>query len=310
MHPQRLGSTDLQVFPLCLGGNVFGWTADEGESFAVLDAYAAAGGNFIDTADTYSSWIDGHSGGESETIIGRWMRSRGNASRMVVATKVGYLPTLKGLAPATIRAAVDGSLTRLGLDRIDLYYAHCDDTDTPLAETLTAFDELVRSGKVRYIAASNYSAPRLAEALAISAREGLASYVALQPNYNLVHRGDYEGALRDVCVREGLACVPYFGLASGFLTGKYRPGAAVDSARADMVGKYRTPQNERVLEALERVARARNTTMSAAALAWLRADETIPAPIASARTPAQLAELLPSADVILTGDELAALAAR
>jgi aryl-alcohol dehydrogenase (NADP+) len=220
------------------------------------------------------------------------------------------LPTLKGLAPATIRAAVDGSLTRLGLDRIDLYYAHCDDTDTPLAETLTAFDELVRSGKVRYIAASNYTAPRLAEALAISAREGLASYVALQPNYNLVHRGDYEGALRDVCVREGLACVPYFALASGFLTGKYRPGAAVDSARADMVGKYRTPQNERVLEALERVARARNTTMAAVALAWIRADETIPAPIASARTPAQLAELLPSADVILTGDELAALAAR
>src|SRR5436190_2496618 len=161
-HTRRLGSTDLQASPLCLGGNVFGWTADEGESFAVLDAYAAAGGNFIDTADTYSSWIDGHSGGESETIIGRWMRSRGNASRMVVATKVGYLPALKGLAPATIRAAVDGSLTRLGLERIDLYYAHGHDAETPLAETLRAFDELVRAGKVRYIAASNYTAPGLA----------------------------------------------------------------------------------------------------------------------------------------------------
>ena len=310
MHRQRLGSTDLQVFPLCLGGNVFGWTADEAESFAILDAYAAAGGNFIDTADTYSSWIEGHAGGESETIIGRWMRSRGNASQMIVATKVGYLPALKGLAPATIHAAVDGSLARLGTDRIDLYYAHVDDPDTPLADTLRAFDEVVRAGKVRYIAASNYNAARLAEALAISRREGLASYVALQPHYNLVHRGDYEGALRDVCVREGLACVPYFALASGFLTGKYRPGAAVASARADMVSKYRTPQNERVLEALVRVARARNTTMSAVALAWLRADETIPAPIASARTPAQLAELLPSADLRLTSDELAELAAR
>ena len=254
MHRLRLGSTDLQVFPLCLGGNVFGWTADEAESFAVLDAYATAGGNFIDTADTYSSWIEGHAGGESETIIGRWMRSRGNASRMIVATKVGYLPTLKGLAPATIRAAVDGSLERLGTDRIDLYYAHVDDPDTPLADTLRAFDEVVRAGKVRYIAASNYNAARLAEALAISTREGLALYVALQPNYNLVHRGDYEGPLRDVCIREGLACVPYFALASGFLTGKYRPGATVDSARADIVSKYRTPQNERVLEALGRVA--------------------------------------------------------
>ena len=238
MHRQPLGSTDLQVFPLCLGGNVFGWTADEAESFAVLDAYAAAGGNFIDTADTYSSWIEGHVGGESETIIGRWMRSRGNASRMIVATKVGYLPTLKGLAPATIHAAVDGSLERLGTDCIDLYYAHVDDPDTSLADTLRAFDEVVRAGKVRYIAASNYSAARLAEALAISKREGLASYVALQPNYNLVHRADYEGALRDVCVPEDLACVPYFALASGFLTGKYRPGATVDSARADIVSKY------------------------------------------------------------------------
>jgi len=307
MQRRRIGSTDLEVFPLCLGGNVFGWTCDEAESFAVLDAYAAAGGNIIDTADTYSSWIAGHSGGESETIIGNWMRSRGNRSRTIVATKVGYLPALKGLAPATIRAAVDGSLTRLGTDYIDLYYAHFDDRETPLDDTLRAFDDAVRAGKVRYIAASNYTAPRLSEALAISRREGLASYVALQPNYNLVHRGDYEGALRDACVSAGLSCLPYFALASGFLTGKYRRGT-VESARTEMVGKYKTPEGERVLDALERVAQAHGTTMSAVALAWLCADETIAAPIASARTPAQLGDLLPSVDLRLTPDERALLA--
>jgi aryl-alcohol dehydrogenase-like predicted oxidoreductase len=307
MTPRRIGSTDLEVFPLCLGGNVFGWTCDEAASFAVLDAFAAAGGNIIDTADTYSSWVPGHTGGESETIIGNWMRRGGNRQRMIVATKVGYLPSLKGLAPATIRAAVDGSLTRLGTDYIDLYYAHTDDRETPLEDTLRAFDEVVRAGKVRHIAASNYTAPRLSEALAISKREGLASYVALQPNYNLVHRGDYEGALREVCAQAGLSCLPYFALASGFLTGKYRSGQTVESARTDMVTKYRTPDGARVLAALERVARAHRTTMSAVALAWLCADDTIAAPIASARTPAQLADLLPSVDLRLTRDELALL---
>src|SRR5262245_9826550 len=176
MTRRRIGSTDLEVFPLCLGGNVFGWTCNEAESFTVLDAYAAADGNVIDTADTYSSWVAGNSGGESETIIGRWMQSRGNRQRLIVATKVGYWPALKGLSPATIRAAVDGSLKRLGTDYIDLYYAHADDTDTPLEDTLRAFDDAVRAGKVRHIAASNYTAPRLAEALAISRREQLASY--------------------------------------------------------------------------------------------------------------------------------------
>jgi len=308
MNTRPIGSTGLHVFPLCLGGNVFGWTIDEAESFAVLDAYAAAGGNFIDTADTYSSWVPGHVGGESETIIGRWMRSRGNRDRMIVATKVGLWSTLKGLAPATIRTAVDGSLARLGTDRIDLYYAHTDDRDTPLAETLRAFDEIVRAGKVRFIAASNYTAPRLAEALAVSAREGLASFVALQPHYNLVHRDEYEGALRDVCVRAGLSCLPYFGLAGGFLTGKYRPGVTVDSQRAGGAGRYLDARGARVLAALQRVASARGTTIAATALAWLLTDRTIAAPLASARTPAQLADLLPAVDVRLTDAEVGALA--
>src|SRR5947209_5498887 len=220
----RIPQTDLDVFALCLGGNVFGWTADEPQSFAVLDAYAAAGGNFIDTADVYSAWVPGHAGGESETIIGRWMAARGTRNRMIIATKVGMKPGLKGLSPASIRTAANGSLQRLGVDRIDLYYAHADDPDTPLVDSLRAFDALVQDGKVRYIAASNYTAPRLAEALAISRREGLARYIGLQPHYNLVNRDDYEGQLRDVCVREGLACFPYYALAKGFLSGKYRAG--------------------------------------------------------------------------------------
>jgi aryl-alcohol dehydrogenase-like predicted oxidoreductase len=307
MTLRRIGATDLEVFPLCLGGNVFGWTCTEAESFAVLDAYAAAGGNVVDTADTYASWVAGNSGGESETIIGDWMRSRGNRSRMIVATKVGMWSSLKGLAPATIRAGVEGSLKRLGTDYIDLYYAHIDDPATPLEDTLRAFDAVVRAGKVRHIAASNYTAPRLAEALAISKREGWASFVALQPNYNLVHRTEYEGALRDVCVRARLSCLPYFALASGFLTGKHRQGHPADSARSDMVTKYRTPEGERVLAALDRVAKAHGTTMSAVALAWLCADPTIAAPIASARTPAQLADLVPSVNLRLTSDELALL---
>ena len=230
MVNRRLGSSDLSVFPLCLGGNVFGWTADAAASEAVLDAYAAAGGNFIDTADVYSAWAPGHTGGESETVIGHWMRARGNRSRMVIATKVAKLPGLEGLAPATIRTAVEGSLRRLGTDYIDLYYAHHDDTAVPLTDTLEAFDALVRAGKVRYIAASNYTAPRLAEALAISQRGGLASYVAVQPQHNLVHRDDYVGALRDVCLEHHLSCMPYFALASGFLTGKDRKSTRLNSS--------------------------------------------------------------------------------
>ena len=304
----RIPHTDLDVFPLCLGGNVFGWTADERQSCEVLDAYAAAGGNFIDTADVYSAWVSGHAGGESETIIGRWMAARGTRSRVVIATKVGMAPGLKGLAPDTIRKAADASLTRLGIDCIDLYYAHADDPDTPLADTLRAFDALVRAGKVRYVAASNYTAPRLAEALAVSRQEGLASYVALQPHYNLVHRGDYEGALRDLCVREELACFPYFSLAKGFLTGKYREGGQVDSPRAAGALAYLDERGLRLLAALDDLAAAHQTAVAAVALAWLRAQPSVVAPIASARTLDQLADLLPVGNLALSAEEIVRLA--
>jgi len=300
----RLSGTDLDVFPLCLGGNVFAWTADEQESFALLDVYAAAGGNFVDTADVYSSWVPGHAGGESETIIGRWMAARSARDRTIVATKVGLGPGLEGLAQATIRAAAEASLRRLGVDRIDLYYAHKDDPKTPLEETLRAFDTLVREGKVRHVAASNYAAPRLAEALEISAREGLARFVVLQPHYNLVHREEYEGALAGVCTGASVACVPYFGLAMGFLTGKYRPGVRVQSARADGAGKYLNARGERVLAALDEVAGARGVPVAAVSLAWLRGRPGVVAPIASARTVSQLRELLPMATLALTPGEI------
>jgi aryl-alcohol dehydrogenase-like predicted oxidoreductase len=304
-----MGHTDLDVFPLCLGGNVFGWTADERQSFDVLDSYLEAGGNFVDTADAYSAWVPGHSGGESETIIGRWMAARGTRDRMIIATKVGVAPGLKGLSPKTVRAAAEASLRRLGVDRIDLYYAHADDTETRIEDSLRAFDALVKEDKVRYIAASNYTAPRLADALAVSAREGLARFVALQPHYNLMHRSDYEGELCDLCAREGLACLPYFALAKGFLTGKYRPGTEVDSPRAASAREYLDERGLRVLAELDDIAAAHLTTASAVSLAWLLAQPTIVAPIASARTVAQLSELLPIADVRLTDEEVARLSA-
>ena len=304
----RLGSTDLDVFPLCLGTNIFGWTADERQSFAVLDAYATAGGNFIDTADMYSAWAPGNSGGESETIIGRWIASRGNRDAMVIATKVGRLAGLADLRAGTIHAAVEGSLRRLQTDHIDLYYAHGDDDRSiPLEETLRAFDELARSGKVRHVAASNYEPGRLADALAVSEREGLAPYVALQPRYNLVERG-YEAELEPLCSEHGLPCVPYFALAVGFLTGKYRPGGAeVDSARAGSASGYLDDRGVRVLAALDAVAAAHGTRPAAVALAWLLSRPTVAAQIASARTPQQLAELLEFVDLGLTDEDLGAL---
>lgn len=305
----RIPQTDLDVFPLCLGGNVFSWTADEPQSFAVLDSYLAAGGNFIDTADVYTAWVPGHTGGESETIVGRWMAARRTRSRMVIATKVGMSPALKGLSPETIRTAAEASLARLGVSSIDLYYAHADDPTTPIEDSLRAFDALVREGKVRYIGASNFTASRLAEALSISDRLGLARYVALQPHYNLMHRSDYEGELRDLCTREQVACVPYYGLAKGFLTGKYRPGTQVDSPRAAAARAYLDERGLRVLAALDGIAAAHQTTVAAVSLSWLRTQPTVVAPIASARTIAQLSELLPSADVTLTRDEIARLGA-
>ena len=299
----RIGNTPLDVFPLCLGGNVFGWTADEKQSFAVLDAYAAAGGNFIDTADVYSAWVPGHAGGESETIIGRWMARRGNRDRMVIATKVGMFPDLGGLSAKTVRAAAQASLGRLQTDHIDLYYAHRDDPATPLEETLRAFDALVHEGKVRYVAASNFTEARLSKALATSGRLGLARYVALQPHYNLVHRSEYEGGLAALCAREGLACFPYYALASGFLAGKYRPGSKVESARASGAAKYLDERGLRVLAALDAIAAERRTTVAAVALAWLSARPAVVGPIASARTPEQLEELLAFISMRLREDE-------
>jgi aryl-alcohol dehydrogenase (NADP+) len=306
----KISTTDLDVFPLALGGNVFGWTANQEESFAVLDAYAAAGGNFIDTADMYSAWAPGNSGGESETIIGRWMKARGNRDRMIIGTKVGMLEPLSGLSANTIPVASEQSLGRLQTDRIDLYYAHKDDPKTPLEETLGAFDTLVREGKVRYIAASNYTAPRLAEALDVSKRRGFARFVALQPHYNLVERKEYEGELAEVVRREGLSAIPYFALAKGFLTGKYRPGTPeVKSARAAGASAYLNERGLKVLAALDEVAGAHHTTVAAVALAWLAAQPTVVAPIASARTTAQLADILPFVELRLSKEELSKLSA-
>ncbi|WP_326641417.1 aldo/keto reductase [Streptosporangium sp. NBC_01755] len=299
--------SELNLFPLCLGGNVFGWTADRNDSFAVLDAYAEAGGNLIDTADAYSAWVPGHVGGESETVIGEWMTSRRNRDRIVVATKVGSLNGRTGLSAANIRAAAEDSLRRLRTDHIDLYWAHIDDAATPLEETLGAFDDLITEGKVRNIGASNYSAERLAEALEISERDGLARYGVLQQHYNLLERG-YEGALRDVVAKAGLTSTPYFGLARGFLTGKYRPGVTVDSPRAGQASEYlRSERGPKVLDALDKIAASHGAAPATIALAWLAAQPTVAAPIASARNVEQLRPLLAVADLTLSEDELALL---
>lgn len=303
-HLRKLGSSGLEVFPLALGGNVFGWTADERQSFAVLDAYAADGGNFIDTADSYSAWAQGNEGGESETIVGRWLKARGNRSDMVIATKVSQHPEYPGLSAANIKAAADASLRRLDTDYIDLYYTHFDKPEVPVEEIIGALDELVKAGKVRAIAASNISPARLRESLDFSHREGLARYVALQPHYNLVSRDTYEGELRDVADRAGLAAVPYYALASGFLTGKYRPGTKVDSARAKGAAKHLgTERGHKVLAALDEIAQAHDAPVATVALAWLAAQPTIVAPIASARTVEQLPALLDMAELTLTDAE-------
>jgi len=306
---RKLGSSDLEVFPLSLGGNVFGWTADEATSFAVLDAYTAAGGNFVDTADTYSSWVEGNSGGESETVIGNWLAARGNRDDVVIATKVSQHPDYPGLTAGNIKAAADASLQRLRTDRIDLYYTHFDKPEVPVEEIIGALDELVKAGKVRAIGASNISAARLAESLAFSDREGLARYVALQPQYNLVSRDTYEGELQAVAAREGLAAVPYYALASGFLTGKYRPGATVDSPRAAAgAGKHLdTERGRKVLAALDDIAEAHTVPVATVALAWLAAQPTVAAPIASARTVEQLPALLGVGELTLTEEEVARL---
>jgi aryl-alcohol dehydrogenase-like predicted oxidoreductase len=304
----KIGSSDLDVSRLCLGGNVFGWTADPDTSFAVLDAYVAAGGNFVDTADSYFWRKPGNSGGESEAIIGDWMASRGNRDAVVVATKVGSWPERPGLSAANITAAVEDSLRRLRTDRIDLYYAHKDDPDTAQEETADAFDRLVRAGKVRAIGASNFTAERLRSALEISARDGLASYVALQPHYNLMERDEYESSLAPLLASEGLAGLPYYALAKGFLTGKYRPDTTVDSVRSEGALAYLDDRGRSVLAALDEIAAGHEVPVAAVALAWLADQPTVTAPIASARTPAQLADLLPALELRLTEDERRLLA--
>jgi aryl-alcohol dehydrogenase-like predicted oxidoreductase len=284
---------------------VFGWTIDEERSFEVLDAYFQAGGNFIDTSDSYGRRGPGGAG-ESERIIGRWMASRGNRDRLVIATKVGMAPDLRGLSRETIRHGIEGSLQRLGIDTVDLYYAHRDDLDTPLRETLGELGALIAEGKIRHAGASNYSAARLREAIEAGAEDGLASYVALQPHYNLLERGEYEGELAEVCERNGLACIPYFGLAKGFLTGKYRPGGEeVDSPRAASVREsYFNDRGFAVLGVLDEIAVAHGSSPAAVSLAWLLAQPTVLAPIASATSAAQLAELLQCAELELPEAEL------
>ena len=288
-----LGRTELQVHPLCLGGNVFGWSANAAQSQEVLSAYESAGGNFIDTADMYSRWHTGNVGGESETIIGDWMRARGNRSEMVIATKVAKLATRPGLSAANIAAAAEDSLRRLGTDYIDIYYAHHDDEEIPLEESLTAFNELVAAGKVRYLAASNYSAARLEEALKISRDLGMSEYLLLQPNYNAIVRNEYEGDLMAVAVKEDIPVLPYFSLAAGFLTGKYQPGVEVDSVRAGDMPDYKNDRGWAILNAITEIAKQENTSIAAVALGWLRAQPGVVTPIASARTIEQLAEILP-----------------
>lgn len=303
----RLGRSDLDILPLSLGGNVFGWTADHDTSFAVLDAFHAGGGNFIDTADGYSAWVPGNSGGESETLIGEWLASR-KPSNVVVATKVSTHPDFRGLSAANVRAAAEASLQRLGVDTIDLYYAHFDDAETPLEETVAAFGDLVSDGLVRHVAVSNYTAERIREWVSLAEASGVALPVAIQPHYNLVHRTDVERDIVPVAEQYGMSLVPYFALASGFLTGKYRTADATgDSPRAEGAAKLATPAGLALIDALEEVGDAHGASIATTALAWLRAQPAVAAPIASASKVEQVADLLASAHLELSADELAHL---
>ncbi|AQX81607.1 alcohol dehydrogenase [Plantibacter flavus] len=302
-----LGTSDLSVFPLNLGGNVFGWTADRQTSFDILDAFVAGGGNFIDTADGYSAWVPGNTGGDSERLIGEWQELRGNRDELVIATKVSQHPDFTGLAADNILKAADASLERLRTDHIDLYYAHFDDESVPLEETVTALSSLVDAGKVRHLGISNYSAARIAEWFEIVEAKGLHRPIALQPHYNLVER-EFEGELRTIAEREQLAVLPYFSLAKGFLTGKYREGSSVDSVRAEGAQAY-LADHAALLPVLDEVAAARGVSVATVSLAWLRSQPTVAAPIASARTVEQLPDLLASATLELSADELAALTA-
>jgi aryl-alcohol dehydrogenase-like predicted oxidoreductase len=308
MQMRKLGKSGLEIAPLVLGGNVFGWTADAPTSFAVLDAFLDAGFNAVDTADVYSRWAPGHQGGESETVLGDWMKERGNRNRVVVITKVGSeMPAGKGLKAAYIQSACEASLRRLKTDRIDLYFSHFPDKETPIEETLEAHQKLIDAGKVRAVGGSNYDAAGLREALDKSGGKR-ARYTVLQPHYNLLVRDQYEGALEDVCSKEGLGVIPYFALASGFLTGKYRSEA--DLKKSPRGGRMKANFNSRglaILAALDKVAKAHNATPAQVALAWLMARPSVTAPIASATSVAQLRELVPAAELKLTAEDLKTL---
>jgi aryl-alcohol dehydrogenase-like predicted oxidoreductase len=307
MQKRKLGNSDIEIAPLAFGGNVFGWTVDEPTSFKLLDAFVEAGFNFIDTADTYSHWAPGNNGGESETLIGRWLQRVGRRDKVIIATKVGSEmgPNRKGLSGTYIRRAVEDSLQRLQTDYIDLYQSHVDDADTPLEETLKAYDQLIKEGKIRVIGASNYSAQRLRQALKVSRKHGLPRYESLQPLYNLYDRAEFEKELSPLCREQNVGVISYFSLASGFLTGKYRSmDDLADHARAEMVKKYIDARGLRILRVLDAVARQHALTPATVALAWLIAQPAVTAPIASATSLAQLQELVQAATVELDKSSL------
>ncbi|MBO0753734.1 MAG: aldo/keto reductase [Bradyrhizobiaceae bacterium] len=302
MEKRKLGRTAIEVAPLAFGGNVFGWTADEKTSLSLIDMFVERGFSLIDTADVYSTWVEGHKGGESEAIIGAWLKRGGARDKVVIATKVGMDMNVfgKGLSKAHILRSIEASRQRLGVDRIDLYYAHTDDASVPLEETLEAFAMLVDSGKVGAIGASNFAAPRLAEALAVSAKRGFPRFEVLQPHYHLANRSLFEGQLQDLCVAEGVGVVPYYALAGGFLTGKYRSEKDVQGkARARTVSQFLDPRGLDILAELDEIAKRLDATPAQIALAWLMAQKGVTAPIASATTTAQLAEILRSTEITL-----------
>lgn len=310
MQTRKLGGSSLEVSPICLGGNVFGWTADEPTSFDILDAFVGSGFNFIDTADVYSRWVPGHKGGESETVLGNWFKRSGKRKNVIIATKVGIelAPDKKGLSKAYILREVEDSLQRLQTDYIDLYQSHIDDATVPLEETLGAYDQLIKQGKVRSIGASNYTGARLAEALKVSQDHRLPRYQCLQPHYNLYERAGYEKDLEPLCLKEGIAVIPYFALASGFLTGKYRSEADLAKGpRGQMVKKYLDERGFRILAALDKVAAAHGSTPGKVALAWLIARPSITAPIASATSVEQLKDLVDAANLALDRASIEAL---
>lgn len=311
-HLRHLGASGLEISPLVLGGNVFGWTADKAASFRILDRFVERGGVMIDTADVYSAWVSGHQGGESESVIGEWLRTSGKRDRVLISTKVGMLPGEGGakLAPARIAAAAEASLQRLGIETIDLYFAHQDDEDVAQEDYLAAFGKLIDAGKVRALGASNFHAMRLKSALDLAAKEGLPHFRVLQPEYNLVSRRKFEGELQDLCVTHNLGVIPYYGLASGFLTGKYRSEADLSkSVRGGGMAKLLAGKGGAVLAVMDEVAAETGASLAQIALAWLAAQDGVTAPIASATSTEQLDELIGAWDVELSHDQLDRLTA-